>query len=187
MSLFKTKWVILKISFTDKDIFYDIFTLDYGRLFLKSKKDKIKKSLEIWNIIDFEINVKKENMVNYIKDLKIINNFDYKDKDFETISNYLYLIDFVFKNTPKNVVYKEIYNIFFILNDYKNISWEKILFLILKLNYIFWKIDLYHISDEKLKKILNFVSSNHIQDVIKLKWIDENTKNLILQKYILTK
>jgi len=184
MSLFKTKWFILKITFNEKDIFYDIFTKEYGRLFLKSKKDKLKKNLEIWNIIDFEIEIKKENMINYLKNIKLINNFDYKDKDFELIETYLKLINLLYKNTPKNIVINEIFDLLFILNKNENINVEKILFISIKINYIFWKINLDNIDNIDLKKIIHFISSNKAEDIIKLKWLKQETKNIIIKNYL---
>gem|GEM_PF-2382935 len=76
-------------------------------------------------------------MINYLKNIKLINNFDYKDKDFELIETYLKLINLLYKNTPKNIVINEIFDLLFILNKNENINVEKILFISIKINYIF--------------------------------------------------
>lgn len=111
---------------------FDVFTSNYGKLKLKSKKSKKEKSLDIGYIIDFEVNVKKQNSIHEINNIKIKNEFSYTNKDYTTLLDYLELIKIVMDKCPLNLPIYEIYNILNEVNSFENITDEKIIFAQLK-------------------------------------------------------
>lgn len=93
MSLFKSSGIILKItSLKENEFLFDVFTYEYGKLKLKAKKTKKEKNLDLGYIINFEVNVKKENTIHEIRNIRIKNEFSYSDTSYEMIYEYLYLL-----------------------------------------------------------------------------------------------
>lgn len=176
MSFFKTSWIILKINPSkDNDFLFDVFTYDYWKIKLKTKKLKKQKNLDVWYIINFEINVKKENSIHEINNIKIKNEFDYLWKNYEVIINFLELIKIINEKCPLNMPIFEIFNILNELNNSKNITDEKIIFTTLKALNILWLLKLEN-SNQTIQKILSFISKESIKNILKLTWLDENTK-----------
>ena len=179
MSVFKTHWIILKTQkLKESEFLLDVFCYDYGKLKLKTKKSKDYKTLDIWYNINFEINVKKENQIHEIKNVKIKNEFDYLQKDYETILEYLKIIKIVLEKTPEHQEIKEIYNILNEINTFLNITKEKLIFAKLKILYVLWTLNI-HSNNQTLQKILLFISKENISNIMKLKWLDENTQTEI--------
>lgn len=184
MSIFKTSWILLKIKqIKENEFLLDVFSYDYWKIKLKIKKNKSQKSLDIWFIINFEINTKKENDIHQIKNIKIKNEFDYINKSYEIIIEYLELLSIINEKCPLNLPIFEIFNILNELHNLKNITSEKIIFAKLKVFAILWILDT-QIQDEKIKKILSFISKESIKNIFKLKWLNDNEKNIL--KNILT-
>lgn len=185
MSIFKTSWVIIKInSIKNNEFLFDIFSYDYWKIKLKAKKSKKEKSLDIWYIINFEVNVKKENSIHEIKNVKIKNEFDYLNKDYQTIFEYLEILKILNYQCPLNMSIPEIYNILNEINNFENITEEKLIFSKLKILFILWILKIDN-EDKNIEKILSFISKESIKNVLKLKWLDEKTK--IKLKNILVK
>lgn len=179
MSIFKSSWIILKItSLKEQEFLFDVFTYEYGKLKLKAKKTKKEKNLDLWYIINFEVNVKKENSIHEIRNIKIKNEFAYWDKSYEIIYEYLFLLKSVGEKCAYNLPIYEIYNIFCDLNEIQNISEEKILFSHLKILHILWILDISH-QNITIQKILSFISKESIKNILKLKWLDEQLKSEI--------
>lgn len=177
MSFFKTCWVILKIySQKETEFLFDIFSYEYGKIKLKSKKTKKEKSLDVWYIIDFEINVKKDNNIHEIKNIKIKNEFSYLDKNYSVLLEYLKLIKLVFEKCPNNVPIYEIFHIFNEINILEKITDEKIIFSKLKVCFILWILKIEN-KNENIQKILSFISKESISNVLKLKWLTNEEKN----------
>ncbi len=179
MSIFKTSGIILKIHpHKDQEFLFDVFTYDYGKLKLKAKSGKKEKNLDIWYIINFEVNVKKEFSIHEIRNIKIKSEFAYADKNYEIIYEYLYLLKNIWEKCAYNFCIGEIYNILFELQEIKNISEEKIIFSHLKILNILWILKENH-QNATVQKILSFISKESIKNILKLKWLDENTKYIL--------
>lgn len=179
MSVFKTKWIIIKIDKIAKnDFLYTIFSYDYWKIKANKKIAKQEKTLDIWYIINFEIETKKDISIHKIRNIKILSSFDYEKKSFLLINNFLELIALVLKNTPEWVQIFEIYNIFDFINNYEKITEEKLLLAKLKIINILWELNIR--SDDKIiEKILNFIDKNNIKEIFRLKWISEEQKKLL--------
>ncbi len=180
--------MVIKIhSQKETEFLFDIFTYEYGKMKLKSKKSKKEKTLDIWYIIDFEINVKKENSIHEMKNIKIKNEFDYLNKDYSILLQYLELITLVYEKCPYNVA---IYDIFHLLNGVnicENISSEKLLFSKLKVLSLLWILQIDN-SNLQIQKILSFISKESIQNILKLKWLTQKNQweiNNIIQETLL--
>jgi recombinational DNA repair protein (RecF pathway) len=177
MSLFKSSWIILKISsLKENEFLFDVFTYEYGKLKMKAKKSKKEKNLDIWYIINFEVNVKKENTIHEIRNIKIKNEFDYNYKTYETIYEYLFLLKNISDGCPYHMPIYEIYNIVYHLYQLENISEEKIIFSHLKILNVLWILN-ENSNNPMVKKILSFIQKESIKNILKLKWLDENLKN----------
>ena len=73
MSIFKTKWIILKIhKIRDKDFLYTIFSKDYWKIMCNKKFSKKEKTLDLWYLINFEIITKENVSIHKIKNIKIL-------------------------------------------------------------------------------------------------------------------
>lgn len=176
MSFFKTYWVVLKIhSQKETEFLFDIFSYEYGKIKLKSKKSKKEKSLDIWYIIDFEINVKKDNTIHEIKNIKIRNEFSYLNKNYSVLLEYLELIKLVFEKCPNNMPIYEIFHIFNEINILEKVTDEKIIFLKLKVCFILWILKIEN-KNENIQKILSFISKESIKNILKLKWLTQENK-----------
>lgn len=176
MSLFKTSGLVLKIqSVKETEFLFDVFTSNYGKLKLKSKKSKKEKSLDIGYIIDFEVNVKKQNSIHEIKNIKIKNEFSYTNKDYTTLLDYLELIKIVIDKCPLNLPIYEIYNILNEVNSFENITDEKIIFAQLKILNILWVLKIDN-KEPKIQKILSFIQKESIKNILKLKGLTPEDK-----------
>lgn len=183
MSIFKASWIILKkTKLKENEEIVTVFTSEYWKLVLKNKISKRQKNLDLWYIINFEINVKKENQINGILNSKIKNEFQYNNKDFSLIIEYLELIKFIENFTPLNMQILWIYEIFYKINDHKNLTFEKIIFSKIKILSLLWILKNEENNNEIVKKIINFILKNSIDEILKLSWVDE--KNLAILKKI---
>lgn len=179
MSVFKTFWIILKVQkIKENDFFLDLFCYDYWKIKLKAKKTKDFKNLDIWYNINFEIDVKKQNSIHEIKNIKIKNDFNYINKEYSVLIQYLDIVKLLIEKLPNHEPVYEIYNVLNEINNYKNITEEKLIFSKLKLLNILWVLNI-HNSDLNIQKILSFISKESISNVLKLKWLDEKTLSLI--------
>lgn len=179
MSLFKSSGVIVHISSSnEKEFLFDVFSYEYGKLKLKAKKTKKEKNLDIWYLINFEVNVKKENTLHEIKNIKIKNEFPYHDKNYEIIYTYLELIQIINQKCPYHLPIYEIYSLLSEINEYENISEEKLIFCQCKALSILWLLPEKH-TNQKIQKILSFITKESMKNILKLKWLDENMKKEI--------
>jgi hypothetical protein len=179
LSVFKTKWIIIKIYKIAKNEFlYTIFSHDYGKIKANKKIAKKEKNLDLWYIINFEIQTKKDIIIHKIRNIKILSDFNYEKKSFQLINNYLELIAIILKNAPEWVPIFEIYNIFEYVNNYEKLTEEKILLAKLKIINVLWELTI-DSEDKIVKKILNFIHKNNIKEIFRLKWIWKMQKNLL--------
>jgi len=168
MTNFKTSGIVLKIINNQKINTIYIFSKEYWKIICSIKNNKKEKMLDIWNIVNFEISTK--NNFNNIKNITIINSINYNILNYNTIYEYLTLINYIFKLCPLNEVNTMVYDIVFEINKYKSISQEKIIFAQLKLLDILW----YWIENKTIKKLNQYISKNNIKNILRLKWLNEN-------------
>lgn len=181
MSLFKTKAIVLKITkIKERDFIYDLFTFDYGKIKVQKKDSKKEKNLDLWYIINCEIETKAERNIHKIKNIKIKSEFNYEDKDFLVINLYLEIISYIQNNLPDWVEFKDMFEIIETINDKKNIDETKLILAKLKITNLFWELKLEN-EDKIIEKILNFINKNKIKEILKLTWIDENLKNKLIK------
>lgn len=170
MSVFKSVWIILKIEDREKQYFLTIFTQEFWKIKVVSKKAKLQKTLDIWYNINYEIIVKKSNSLNTILNINIKNQFNYNKFNYEIILEYLNLIKIIYNFCPLNHKINWIYEIVNELNSFKNITEEKIIFLQLKILNVLWILNTNN-DNLKIQKILLFIQNNNIWNILKLKWL----------------
>lgn len=186
MSIFKSKAVVLKktsLSWST-NIIYILFSLDYGKIQAITKTSKKEKTLDIWNIIDFEIETNWKNKINNIKNIKISSIFLYENIEYKIIEQYLKIISTIIKLVPEWVKIISIFEIIKYINLQKNINYSKLILRELKILNILGILDL-ETKDTIVKKILSFISKNNIDKIFLLEKLDDNIlKNLIIKTKI---
>jgi hypothetical protein len=185
MSIFKTKWILLKKNINHKNIIYTIFTEDYWKITVFSKEKTQKKRIDLWYILSFEIKNSNNKNILYIQNIKIIKEFNYLNLNFETINFYQILLTLIHKLLPEK---KQIFNIveiiekINIISNNEKISWtkifEKIIFACLKIINILGLLNIENKNPE-IKKILNFIDKNNFYTILKLSWLKEKNKKII--------
>ncbi len=187
MSIFKTKWIILKKIYKNKDLIYIIFSENYWKITVFSKNSNKEKKLDLWYLISFEIKTNQNNDILKINNIKILNEFNYLRYNFEIIYFYQILISLILKLIPEK---KQIFQIIEIIEKINFLShnlenekiFEKILFAWLKIINILWLLKIENKNTE-IKKILNFIDKNNFYTIVKLYWVWEKNKK-ILEKII---
>lgn len=181
MSVFKTKWIILKINKPkDKDFLYTLFTYDFGKILVSKKKNTKEKTLDLGYIINSEVRTKESINIHRISNIKIISEFDYENKPFKLIEDYMKLLSLVLKNTPDWSPIFEIFTILETVNNYKKITSEKLCLARLKILNCLWNLDIQH-KDQTTWKILKYIDNNSINDILRLTWIDDDTYRKLLE------
>lgn len=179
MAIFKCNWIILKKSIlNDKTKLITVFTDEYWKININYKDKKTDKQLDIWYIINFETKVKDDNKVTQLNNVYIKSVFNYENKSYSIIFEYLNLIKIVQKKCPLNLQIYWIYDIFSKMQILENLSEEKIIFCQLKILFKLWLISNEH-KNEKINKILKFIEKNNISEIVKLKWLDDNSKSIL--------
>ncbi len=173
MSVFKTKWIILKIDkIKPWEFLYTIFTLDYWKIKCNKKLSKSEKPLDLWYLINFEIVSKESSSIHKIRNIKIKSEFDMQNKSFEIINSYLTILYLVFNKTPDwNPVF-ELFDLLEILNNYKDINNIKLILIKLKIISIFWEL-WENNPDPTINKILKFINTNKIDRILMLSGINK--------------
>ena len=176
MSIFKTKWIILKIDkIKNQEFLYTIFTKDYWKIKCNTKLSKNEKTLDLWYLINFEIYTKENVSIHKIRNIKISSEFSHENKSFNELNLYLIILSIINKNTPVwNPIY-ELFEIIEILNNLENIDEIKLNLIRLKIISIFWELNENN-SNQTISKILKFINSNKIERILKLTWINEEIK-----------
>ena len=176
MSFFKTKAVILKINSNSyletknngKDLMYTIFSYDFWKIRCFKKFSKKQKNLDLWNIINIEIESKKENSINKMKNVKILKQFKTEDKNYTTINSFLEFLSLITKKTPEWFSNKEIFQVIEELVWNEKIDESKIVLSKLKVEDIFWELKIEN-ENKTIEKILKFINKSKIKDILKLK------------------
>lgn len=159
----------------DKELLYTLFTYEYGKIKANKKFSLKEKNLDLWYIINFEIITEENKIIHKIKNIKIKSQFN-TNKSFAEINIYLEILWVIFKEIPDWIPNKEIFEMVESINNYKNIDEAKLVLAKLKLKDILW--DLNISNDNKIiERILKFIHNSKIDDILRLKWIDEDLKN----------
>ena len=176
MSVFKTKAIVLKIDKVNKsDFLYTIFTQDFWKIKVSKKKYKKEKNLDLGYIINCEIKTSNKSNIHKIWNIKITSEFSYENRSFSEINTFLELLALVNNNIPENVVAFEIFEIIESINNYKNITEEKITLWKIKVLNKLWVLKLEH-KNQTIQKILKFIDQNYIKTILKLTWITDSMK-----------
>ncbi len=176
MSIFKSKWIILKIDkIKHQEFLYTIFTKDYWKIKCNKKLNKQERNLDLWYIINFEIFTKENVSIHKINNIKIISGFNHNNKSFNEINNYLIILALVLNKTPFGSPIYELFHLLEIINEIKNINEIKLMLTKLKIISLFWELNENH-KNKIVNKILKYINSNKIESIIKLVWINEEIK-----------
>lgn len=176
MSIFKTKWIVVKKEkLKENEFIYTIFTYDYWKIKAIKKENKKEKTLDLWYMLNFEIYLSEKSEIFKIRNIKITWEFKAENKNFSEIKNFLELINSILKNSPEKVSIYEIYNIFENLKYYENLSEEKLILTRLKVLNILWLLAIEN-KNSTIWKILKFINNNNIKNIFKLTWITKEIK-----------
>ena len=177
MSIFKDKWIVLKVEkIKDKDFLYTIFSEQYWKIRANKKFSKTEKSIDLWYIINFEIITKDNISIHKIRNIKILSEFNInKDKNFTELNLYLTILWKIFRELPDWINNKEIFNIIAKINS--NIKTDEIKLILskLKIDSIIWNLKIEN-ENKTVWKILKFISNSSINDIFKLTGINEKIK-----------
>lgn len=176
MSIFKTKWIIIKIKKIQKnDFLYTIFSYDYWKIKATKKISKKEKNIDLGYLINFEIETKDKKDIHSIRNIKILSEFKYENKSFNLINKYLEILSIIYKQIPDWINVFEIYNIIELINKIKKIDEIHLILTKLKILSIIWDIKIDK-QNQTTSKILKFIELNNIKDILRLIWINETTK-----------
>lgn len=185
MSIFKSKWIIIKVekvnwsnnnSMDNKlktwEFLYTIFTREYWKIKCNKKISKQEKNLDLWYIVNFEITTKENASIHKIKNIKITSEFNTENKSFLVVNSYLEFLALILKNTPNWVPVYELFDLVEIINNYSNVDEIKLILAKLKTISILWELN-DNYDDEYISKILKFINHNKIDRILKLTWFTE--------------
>lgn len=172
MSIFKTKWFIIKKKIIEKNEIITFFSYDYWKIIFSKKVNKKEKNLDIGYIINIEIKTNEWKDIHLWNNIKIVNELNYQSVDFSTLNSYLELINQIDKNIPLNLQVIEIYEIIDSLNKTNNLNFTKLLLSKLKVLNILWLLNVNH-KNITINKILKFIQTNKIEKILLLTWLDD--------------
>lgn len=180
MSLFKIQAIVLEIKKKQKnDFLYQVFSKDYGKIWVEKKKNAKEKALDLGYIINAELKTKEERQVHKIQNIKITSEFDSSEKDFLIIETYLQTLFLILKETPFWVAIPEIFEIIVNINKEKNLTLQKLIISRLKIKAILGILSLEN-NNETIQKILNFIYKNKIETIFRLEQLDDNIQEKLL-------
>ncbi len=181
MSIFKTQWIILKIKKQEeKNNLYTIFTSDYWKI-LTSKKLVLKeKTLDLWYLINFEIEVKEWVNIHKIKNIKISWEFNSFWKPYSIIHSFLESLNIVTTKLPEKLAHLEVFHTLETLVKYEKVTsntltQQKIILIQLKILDLLWTLNIEH-DDVTVKKILLYIHKNKSGEILKLVWISKEVE-----------
>lgn len=179
MSTFKDKAIILKIEkIWEKDLLYTLFSYDFWKIKANKKFSKKEKNLDLGYIINFEIVTKENVSIHKIKNIKIKSEFFLENKKFSEINIFLEILSLIFRETPVWVQNKEIFSVVEEINKKEKIDEIMLILAKIKIKFIFWILWIEH-KNQIIWKILKFVYNNKIKEIFKLKWINDELKEIL--------
>jgi recombinational DNA repair protein (RecF pathway) len=179
MSIFKSKWIIIKIDkMKPGEFLYTIFTKDYWKIRCNKKLSKQEKTLDLGYLINFEIYTKENVSIHKINNIKIISEFNHENKSFTELNNYLGILAIVLNKTPTGSPVYELFELLETINHINDINETKLILFKIKIISIFWELNETH-NNETVQKILKFINANKIERILKLTWINEDVLSLL--------
>ena len=179
MSIFKSKWIIIKIDkMKPGEFLYTIFTKDYWKIKCNKKLSKQEKTLDLGYLINFEISTKENVTIHKIHNIKILSEFNHENKSFTEINNYLIILALVINKTPNGYPIYELFELLEIINQINDINETKLILLKLKIISIFWELNENN-SNQTVWKILKFINANKIERILKLTGINEEILDVL--------
>lgn len=179
MSTFKDKAIILKTEkIGEKDLLYTLFSYDFWKIRVNKKFSKKEKNLDLGYIINFEIVTKENVSIHKIKNIKIKSEFLIENKTFSEINIFLEILNLIFKEIPAWVQNKEIFTIIEEINKKEKIDEIMLILAKIKIKFILGILGL-EVKNPIIQKILKFIYNNKIKEIFKLKWINEELKEIL--------
>ena len=172
MNVFKSKGIILGIKRKESEgDIYIFFSFEFGKILVQKNKKSREKSLDIWYIINCEIETDEKRTIHRIKNIKIKYEFNTQWKDFSLIFDFLWLIALIKKLTPDGLPIPEIYQVYSKLYKLKEITYSKLLLAklkILNIHWLLWDSP----KDIQIKKIVKFIRENNVEAIYRLQEFD---------------
>jgi hypothetical protein len=154
---------------------YTIFTQEFGKIFCQKKFSKREKALDIWYMIQVEIETKEDKKVHKMRNIKILSDFAPQNRDFWVLNSYLEMLAMILRLSPDGLQIYQVLEIVETIHDYENITEEKILLAKLKLSQIYWNLWLDH-KNQTLQRILWFIHKNNFSEIVRLSGLNEDIK-----------
>lgn len=191
LSIFKDKAIVLKINklswinsnentfskkTSEKELLYTLFTKSYWKIKASKNYTKTEKNIDLGYVINFEIITKENSKIHKIKNIKIKNEFNLnKDKNFYELNKYLEMLALVYKEIPEWIAFEEIFDVIEYVNIYEKIDEIKLILAKIKIKSLLWNLKIEH-NDKIIEKILKFINTSKIENILKLTWINEEQK-----------
>jgi hypothetical protein len=181
MSIFKTKWIILKLTKTKPwEFLYTIFTKEYWKILCNKKISKKEKALDLGYLVNFEITTKENISIHKIRNIKILSEYNRENKSFKELNNYLVILSIIHKKIPTWAPIYELFELLETINSNLEMNATKLVLTRLKIISIFWELNENN-SNSTVAKILKFINSNKIDRILKLSGISEEIENKLEQ------
>jgi recombinational DNA repair protein (RecF pathway) len=164
-----------------KNIIY-LFSRDFWKISAWIKESKLKYPIDIWNIVNFGVTLKWN--INNVDSYKIKKTIDYNGLNYESISNILNLLYYIYSLAPEwipsEIMYDDyINNMKYFEENETNKKITEFFKMKLIINSWIW----ININDMKksvnFEKIYNFIKTNKLEKVLKVSGIEESLINEI--------
>ncbi len=191
LSIFNDKAIVLKINkaawnnsnennfwkkTSDKELLYTLFTKSYWKIKASKNYTKTEKNIDLGYVINFEIMTKENSKIHKIKNIKIKSEFNLnKDKNFYELNKYLEILALVYREIPEWIAFEEIFDVVETINNYEKIDEIKLILAKIKIKSLLWNLNVEH-NDKIIEKILKFINTSKIENILKLTWINEEQK-----------
>ena len=191
LSIFNDKAIVLKINkaawnnsnennfwkkTSDKELLYTLFTKSYWKIKASKNYTKTEKNIDLGYVINFEIMTKENSKIHKIKNIKIKSEFNLnKDKNFYELNKYLEILALVYREIPEWIAFEEIFDVVETINNYEKIDETKLILAKIKIKSLLWNLNVEH-NDKIIEKILKFINTSKIENILKLTWINEEQK-----------
>ncbi|MCK9272531.1 recombination protein O N-terminal domain-containing protein [Candidatus Gracilibacteria bacterium] len=164
-----------------KNIIY-LFSRDFGKISAWIKESKLKYPIDIGNIVNFGVTLKGN--INNVDSYKIKKTIDYNGLNYESISNILNLLYYIYSLAPEGIPSEIMYDDY--INNMKYFEeneTNKKITEFFKMKLIINSGIGININDMKksvnFEKIYNFIKTNKLEKVLKVSGIEESLINEI--------
>ncbi len=177
MSIFKDSAIVIKIiKKENKEFIYHLMSEKFWKILAVKKLASKEKPIDIWYHINYEIESNKKDKISKLRMIKILNEFNYKNKKFSEIKLFLELIGVISKKVEFGVENLKINEIIKQIIKYEKDDLEiKLILAKLKIVDILWELDIKY-RDKLTQRILIFINKNDFKNILKLSWINNRQK-----------